>query len=345
MKTKKQAADFVHVGVRLLAWFQEHGRDLPFRHTRDPYRIWICEIIFQQTRIAQGMQHYLRFVERFPDVQALAAATPEEVLLYWKGLGYYSRALNIHAAAQQIINDFNGAFPRTYEDVLSLKGVGKYTAAAICSICYGEPRAAVDGNFYRILSRLFADDFDIASARAFSYFGDLAARLMPADQAGEFNEAMMDLGSEICRPQNPFCMYCPLQEDCLAYNTGTIAQFPVKSKKTKTLNLALTYYYVTAGDKFLVRQRGTGDIWKKLYEFPSDLPEDLQKYQVSETTVSHKLTHRNLLITIKQIELPDTLLNDMAKGHGFEIVNTNAAAEKAFPKPLQSYYEGVIRDK
>ncbi len=341
MKTKKQKADFVHVGVRLLAWFQEHGRDLPFRYTRDPYRIWICEIIFQQTRIAQGMEHYLRFVERFPDVQSLAAAAPEEVLLYWKGLGYYSRALNIHAAAQQVITEYNGVFPGTYEEVLTLKGVGKYTAAAICSICYDQPRAAVDGNFYRILSRVFADGFDTTSSQAFGYFEKLAERIMPEDRPGAFNEAMMDLGSEICRPQNPLCMYCPLQEHCLAYNTGTIHQFPVKTKKVKPTDLALTYYYVTADTRFLVRQRGTADIWKKLYEFPAELPEQLGQYQTGETLVRHQLTHRNLHITIKHISVPGAVLEEFAKTHHFEIVTAEQAGNKAFPKPLQSYFEAV----
>ncbi|MGZ5263508.1 MAG: A/G-specific adenine glycosylase, partial [Kaistella sp.] len=164
MKSKKQNADFLHVGELLLAWYKIHGRDLPFRNTNDPYKIWICEIIFQQTRIEQGLNHYNRFILRFPDVQTLADADNDEVLLYWKGLGYYSRALNLHKASLQIMHEFNGKFPENYDDILSLKGVGKYTAAAISSICFGAKIPAVDGNFYRVLSRVFADDFDVSNS-------------------------------------------------------------------------------------------------------------------------------------------------------------------------------------
>ena len=174
MKPKKQNADFLHVGEKLLAWYKIHGRDLPFRKTRNPYKIWICEIVFQQTRIEQGLNHYNRFIERFPDVETLANTETDEVLLYWKGLGYYSRALNVHKAAKQIVKDFNAKFPEKYEDILSLKGVGKYTAAAVSSICFGMKIPAVDGNFYRVLSRVFADDFDISNTSAFNYFSTIA---------------------------------------------------------------------------------------------------------------------------------------------------------------------------
>lgn len=338
MKTKNQNADFLHVGEKLLAWYKIHGRDLPFRNTNDPYKIWICEIIFQQTRIEQGLNHYRNFIARFPTVKSLAKAETDEVLLYWKGLGYYSRALNLHKASLQIMNDFKGKFPADYDDILSLSGVGKYTAAAISSICFGHKIPAVDGNFYRVLSRIFADDFDISNSKAFVYFSELALLMMPQKKAGHFNEAMMDLGSEICKPKNPLCLECPLMQDCLAFNTGTIQNFPVKTKKVKPTDLELTYYFVGFKDQFLIRQRDEDFIWKKLYEFPTTLPEDLQNFILSQKTVAHKLTHKNLKIHLYKVILPNhSLLKNFAKKEGFSITTREESHQKSFPKPLENY--------
>lgn len=342
MKTKKQNADFLHVGEKLLAWYRTHGRDLPFRSTKDPYKIWICEIIFQQTRIEQGLNHYHNFINRFPDVETLANADTDEVLLYWKGLGYYSRALNLHKAAQQIMEDYEGTFPEKYDDILQLKGVGKYTAAAISSICFGAKIPAVDGNFYRVLSRVFADDFDVSNSKAFQYFSELALLIMPEKQAGPFNEAMMDLGSEICKPRNPKCEICPLNKDCLAFNLGKIQDFPVKSKKVKPQDLELTYYFVEFGDSFLIKQRKEDFIWKKLYEFPIEIPEFFSKYVVSMKTVLHKLTHKNLKIHIYKVNLPTKkLLNDFAKEYDYTIANLEDSHQKSFPKPLENYLKNI----
>ena len=342
MKTKKQNADFLHVGEKLLAWYRTHGRDLPFRSTKDPYKIWICEIIFQQTRIEQGLNHYHNFINRFPDVETLANVDTDEVLLYWKGLGYYSRALNLHKAAQQIMEDYEGTFPENYDDILQLKGVGKYTAAAISSICFGAKIPAVDGNFYRVLSRVFADDFDVSNSKAFQYFSELALLIMPEKQAGPFNEAMMDLGSEICKPRNPKCEICPLNKDCLAFNLGKIQDFPVKSKKVKPQDLELTYYFVEFGDSFLIKQRKEDFIWKKLYEFPIEISESFSKYVVSMKTVLHKLTHKNVTIHIYKVNLPTKkLLNDFAKEHDYTITNLEDSHQKSFPKPLENYLKNI----
>ncbi|MCQ4034274.1 A/G-specific adenine glycosylase [Kaistella montana] len=342
MKTKKQNADFLHVGEKLLAWYKTYGRDLPFRSTKDPYKIWICEIIFQQTRIEQGLNHYHNFISRFPDIETLANAENDEVLLYWKGLGYYSRALNLHKAAQQIMIDHEGIFPEKYEDILQLKGVGKYTAAAISSICFGAKIPAVDGNFYRVLSRVFADDFDVSNSKAFQYFSELALQMMPEKQAGSFNEAMMDLGSEICKPRNPKCEVCPLNQDCLAFNLGKIQDFPVKSKKVKPQDLELKYYFVHFGDLFLIKQRKEDFIWKKLYEFPVEIPESFSGYVGSMKTVSHKLTHKNLTIHIYKVSLPTIkMLNDFAKEQGFTITNLVDSHQKSFPKPLENYLKNI----
>ncbi len=342
MKTKNQNADFLHVGEKLLAWYKIHGRDLPFRNTNDPYKIWICEIIFQQTRIEQGLSHYNNFIERFPDVQTLANAETDEVLLYWKGLGYYSRALNLHKAALQIVNDFKGKFPKKYDDILNLRGVGKYTAAAVSSICFGAKIPAIDGNFYRVLSRVFADGFDISNSRAFQYFSELALLMMPENEAGHFNEAMMDLGSEICKPRNPKCEICPLSQDCLAFNTGTIHNFPVKSKKVKPTDLELTYYFIAFEDQFLIRQRGDDFIWKKLYEFPTSAPAEFQGFIISQKTISHKLTHKNLTIHIYKIECPGFLsFKEFANAENFLITNLEDSHQKSFPKPLENYLHNL----
>ncbi|MBU4538457.1 MAG: A/G-specific adenine glycosylase [Weeksellaceae bacterium] len=342
MKSKKQNADFLHVGGKLLAWYKIHGRDLPFRNTNDPYKIWICEIIFQQTRIEQGLNHYNNFIKRFPDVETLANAENDEVLLYWKGLGYYSRALNLHKASLQIVHEFKGEFPEDYDDILKLKGVGKYTAAAISSICFGAKIPAVDGNFYRVLSRVFADDFDISSSKAFNYFAELALRMMPANEAGNFNEAMMDLGSEICKPKNPKCEICPLNKDCLAFNLGKIQDFPLKSKKAKPTDLELTYYFVEFKDQFLIRQRKEDFIWKKLYEFPSEIPTEFKSFIVGQKTVSHKLTHKNLTIHIYKVVLPTKKSFENFAGKGdFIITNLENSHQKSFPKPLENYLNRI----
>ncbi|SFI51042.1 A/G-specific adenine glycosylase [Halpernia frigidisoli] len=344
MKAKKQKPDFLHLGEKLLNWYGTNSRDLPWRKTKDPYKIWICEILLQQTQVKQGLNHYLRFVERFPDVKSLAEAHEDEVLLYWKGLGYYSRALNLHKASKQIMQDFDGNFPDDYESILSLKGVGKYTAAAIASIAFDLKYPAVDGNFYRVLSRLFADNFDISNAKAFQYFSELALLMMPEHQFGDFNEAMMDLGSEICKPKNPICVACPLNEDCLAFQSGTVNEFPLKTKKTKVTYLELTYYFINFKDQFLIKRRGDDFIWKKLYEFSTSIPEDFEQYIRRSNSISHKLTHKNLNIIINDVQLPDLeLLKKFASENDFEIINLEEAKQKSFPKPLQNYLENYSK--
>lgn len=343
MKTKKQNADFVHVGEKLLAWYKTHGRELPFRKTTDPYPIWISEIIFQQTRIEQGLGHYTRFINRFPEVASLAAAETDEVLLYWKGLGYYSRALNLHKAAKKIMDEFQGEFPANSGDLLKLNGVGHYTAAAIASICYNEKLPAVDGNFYRVLSRLFADDYDVSQPKAFPYFSALALRMMPDHEFGNFNQAMMDLGSEICKPKNPRCEICPLHEDCLSFATGKMLDFPVKTKKVKTTDLGLQYFFVEYQDQFLIRQRGDDFIWKKLYEFPTEIPVALTKFISHQQTVRHQLTHKNLTLHISKITLRSkkTFLAIAAES-GYLISDEKDAALKSFPKPLENYLKLMV---
>lgn len=329
------------LGEKILKWYKENARILPWRENVNPYNIWICEIVLQQTQVKQGMNHYLRFVERFPSVSDLANADTDEVLLYWKGLGYYSRALNLHKAAQQIMTDFNGIFPTEYSDILKLKGVGKYTAAAIASICFGAKIPAVDGNFYRVLSRIFADEMDISTSSAFAYFSELALQIMPDHSFGDFNQAIMDIGSEVCKPKNPNCEVCPVNVDCLAFASNQMHLFPVKTKKVKVEELFLKYYFVSFENQFLIKQRNDDFIWKNLYEFPTEIPAKWQEMNIKTSLIQHKLTHKKLSIEIHCISMDNkSLFENFAKEKSLIITTKEQANQKSFPKPLEKYIEG-----
>ena len=345
LKKKNKYTDFLNIGLKLLKWYDLNARDLPWRKTKNPYHIWVCEIVLQQTRVEQGKNHYLNFVERFPTVESLSSAEIDEVLLYWKGLGYYSRAINLHKAAQQVMEDFGGAFPDSFSEILKLKGVGKYTAAAVSSICFDEKVPAIDGNFYRVLSRVFADDFDVSSPKAYAYFYELALLIMPEENPGNFNQAIMDLGSEICKPKNPQCQVCPIQENCLAYETGKVLEFPVKSKKVKAVDLKLHYYYIMYEDKFLIKQRDDSFIWKKLYDFPESISQELEDFVVEEKTVHHKLTHKNLEISISKVILQDEkVFENYAQKHQLQITDYENSHQKSFPKPLENYLKKTFEN-
>lgn len=340
MKTTQQNSDFLHIGRKLLLWYGENARLLPWRETQNPYYIWISEIILQQTRVEQGLNYYLNFIQKFPDIQSLANAEIDEVLLYWKGLGYYSRAINLHKAAQQVMNDYQGKFPSTYDEILKLKGIGKYTAAAISSICFNEKVPAVDGNFYRVLSRIFADDFDISKTKAHQYFSDLTLLIMPNSDFGNFNQAVMDLGANICKPKNPDCEKCPVQQDCLAFSLGKATDFPIKTKKIKAESMDLHYYFVLYQEHFLIRQRGDASIWKKLYEFPAEIPAYLTPYIIKEEKTLHKLTHKNLNITIYSVFLDNEKdFKQFKNEQNFISLKIEDFHQKSFPKPLQSFLE------
>ena len=246
----------------LLSWFAREGRDLPWRRTRDPYRIWLSEVILQQTRVAQGLEYYLRFTERFPDIAALAAAPEDEVLKLWQGLGYYSRARNLHAAARQVMSRFGGVFPATYGEVRALPGVGDYTAAAVCSIVYDAPCAVLDGNVYRVLARLF----DTTAGKR--TFAELAQLQLDTSRPGLYNQAIMDFGALQCTPAQPRCGDCPLAGRCLALAAGTVGVRPVKQGRAKVRDRWFNYLHVTCGGQTLLHRRGGGDIWQGLYEFP-----------------------------------------------------------------------------
>ena len=299
----------------ILQWYKENKRLLPWRETSDPYRIWLSEIMLQQTRVAQGTPYYLKFIEAYPQVQDLARAKEEEVLKLWQGLGYYSRARNLHATAKIITEQYNGKFPNDYKELLSLKGVGDYTASAIASICFNLPRAVVDGNVYRVLARYYGVDLPINSREGVHYFKEKAAEVMDTGNIRDYNQGIMEFGALQCTPQNPNCVECPLQEGCVAFSTNSVGSLPVKLKKNKVRNRYFNYLVpIDENKKTKLQQRKGRGIWQNLYEFPllesekdmevGDLTENLANYKgleepsevylYNEDKIVHKLSHQHL---------------------------------------------------
>lgn len=273
----------------LSAWFAQNHRPLPWKGEKDPYLIWLSEIILQQTRVEQGMPYFERFRQRFPNVQSLADAPEDEVMKLWEGLGYYSRARNLHAAAKHIAYGLEGQFPDRYEDILSLKGVGPYTAAAIASFAYEEPTAVVDGNVYRILARFWGRSTPIDTTAGKKAFAQLAQQLIEASAAApsEHNQAMMDFGAVHCKPKAPLCSTCLLQGHCVAFQEQRVGQLPVKQKKQAKKRRYFHYLLLNQGAYVYVRKRTGKDIWRNLYEFPlleidqvGLSPEELQKHDI-----------------------------------------------------------------
>ncbi|MCR5270021.1 MAG: A/G-specific adenine glycosylase [Prevotella sp.] len=288
----------------LLKWFRENGRELPWRETHDPYAIWLSEIILQQTQVKQGWSYWERFMKHWPTVEALAAASEDEVLREWQGLGYYSRARNLHFAAKQIVT--MGGFPRTLEEIKSLKGVGDYTAAAIGSIAFGLPAAVVDGNVYRVLSRYFGVETPINTTEGKKTFTALAQSLLPPKEASAYNQAVMDFGAIQCTPQAPQCGSCPLQETCVALREDRVGMLPVKLNTLKVKERRLSYIYIRCKGQVAIHRRGAGDIWQGLYE-PYLVGEDnngvdLQQCLLLKKNVRHVLTHRILMADFYLLE-------------------------------------------
>ena len=324
----------------LLDWFAQNGRDLPWRHTKDPYAIWLSEIILQQTRIQQGMDYWLRFMRRWPKVEDLASATEDEVLKEWQGLGYYSRARNLHTAAQQIVA--LGGFPTTIEGIKQLKGVGDYTAAAIGSIAFGLPAAVVDGNVYRVLARHYGIDKPINTTQGKHLFTELAQSLLPTDQPAEFNQALMDFGAIQCTPTSPKCVVCPLQETCEALRTGRIDELPVKEKKLTIQTVRLTYIYIRCKGKTAIHRRPAGGIWQGLWE-PYNVvdahPLWGQEAILLAKDVKHILTHRILLADFHLLntDTQPSLPND------YIWVNENDLDQYAVPRLIEILLERLPR--
>jgi len=293
----------------ILQWFAQYGRELPWRGIGDPYGIWVSEVILQQTRIDQGRDYWLRFMQRFPTVKSLAEATEDQVLKQWQGLGYYSRARNLHAAARQVAS--MGDFPRTAAGWRQLKGVGDYTAAAVASMAFGDPVAAVDGNVYRVLARHWGIDTPINTTRGKREFQQLAQSLLPADQPATFNQAMMDFGATWCTPRSPRCQDCPVAATCEAWRQGRVDDFPVKQRRTAVVTRRFTYIHVRCGGQVALHRRPAGDIWQGLWEplliEDGALPQWDMKLVARD--VRHVLTHRIILADfyLAQLENPPQL--------------------------------------
>lgn len=307
MKTVVKASSMEDTVRLLVDWYECHRRPLPWRETRDAYAIWVSEIILQQTRVAQGLAYYRRFLDAFPTLESLAAADEEAVLRLWQGLGYYSRARNMHAAARQMVA--GGGFPRTAEGIRNIKGVGDYTAAAIGSFAFDLPLAAVDGNVMRVLSRLYAIDTPIDSTTGRRQLKELAQSLLPADAAAVFNQAMMEFGALQCVPSSPDCTVCPLAEKCLALAEGRVGELPVKGHRTKVRDRWLHYFLVetTDGDgrpAIYLHKRSEGDIWCGLYELPvRELDgEQEEPLLLPVRRVQHQLSHQLLHATLYRAE-------------------------------------------
>lgn len=252
---------------KLVEWYEAHRRDLPWRNTDDPYKIWLSEIILQQTRVNQGLPYYLRFVSRYPDVSSLAAAKEDDVLRLWQGLGYYSRARNMLKCARQVVTAYEGRFPTTYSELLTLPGIGAYTAAAIASFSSGENVAVVDGNVFRVLARIFGESIAINSPEGKKIFQSLADQLMPETNCGSHNQAMMEFGALWCTPRQPKCPTCVFLDDCFAAKNALQSELPVKAKPTKPRKRYFNYFVLKKGNALLMKRRDAKDIWQGLYDF------------------------------------------------------------------------------
>ena len=248
-------------------WFRQNSRDLPWRDTKNPYFIWLSEIILQQTRVNQGLNYYIKFTHQYPTVEDLAKADEQEVLKLWQGLGYYSRARNLHYAAKQVVNQHNGIFPHNYDQIRALKGVGDYTAAAIASFAFELPNAVVDGNVYRVLARYFNDDTPIDTSQGKKVFQAYANALIDSKHPAEHNQAIMEIGALVCTPKQPKCETCPLSESCQSFRKNTYLDLPVKNNKTK-IRKRYFHYLIPADNHYLIHQRTEKDVWQNLFQFP-----------------------------------------------------------------------------
>ncbi|MFI5136368.1 MAG: A/G-specific adenine glycosylase [Sphingobacteriales bacterium] len=252
----------------LVQWYQTNKRELPWRSTSDAYIIWLSEIILQQTRVEQGLPYFYRFIEKYPDVSSFAAADEDDILKLWQGLGYYSRGRNMLKTARMVQEVYKGHFPKTFEQLIQLKGIGQYTAAAIASFSANEAKAVVDGNVYRVLARYFGIDEPINSAKGQKTFQQIADELLDKQHPGLHNQAMMEFGAMLCKPKNPGCAGCPVREGCYAYTNNAVAALPVKLNKLKIRERFFNYFLVTDGDTVLVNKRGDKDIWANMYDLP-----------------------------------------------------------------------------
>lgn len=336
----------------LQKWYKINKRDLPWRQISDPYKIWLSEIILQQTQVVQGLSYYKKFVKTYPTVAHLAKAPADEVMKLWQGLGYYSRARNLHETAKIIVKEHKGLFPKTHEQIRNLKGVGDYTAAAIASFAYNLPHAVVDGNVYRVLSRVFGVELPIDTTEGKKYFNQLAKELLPKSNVAEYNQAIMEFGALYCRPANPDCGGCIFNSQCLAFQKKQVQVLPVKSKKTKVTNRYFNYIVFTYKNNTYIRKRTAKDIWQGLFEFvliettQRAKPQQILKHAIfkeatkeisfSVSKISseykHVLSHQNLHAVFYWIELSKPIADKSLKK-----VNLNAIEAFATPRLIEKH--------
>lgn len=336
----------------LLDWYQRHKRALPWRETTDPYLIWLSEVILQQTRVAQGLPYYQRFAETYPTVQDLAAAPEDEVLRLWQGLGYYSRARNMHHTARQIVEQYGGEFPDRYSELLKLRGVGNYTAAAIASFAFREKVAVLDGNVFRVLARVFGLSEDIAVPASRKVFQQLADQLIPADAPDTFNQAIMEFGAIQCTPLMPDCLFCPLQQTCFAFNHGLVQELPVKAKAKAARPRFFHYMVFELEGNYYLRKRLGGDIWEGLYDFylyesdskvlePDALLRELNEagiaieesqLQLPKKDYKHILSHQKITARFYLIRLQSRLREEVVQETRLALFDREKI--DALPKPI-----------
>ncbi len=343
---------------KLICWYMNHKRSLPWRESNDPYIIWLSEVILQQTRVKQGLPYFEVFKDRFPDVRSLARASQDEVLKLWEGLGYYSRARNMHQAAQQVVNQHKGKFPVDYKNLIQLKGVGDYTASAIASIGNDEKVAVVDGNVFRVLSRIFGISEPINSTNGKKAFKAQAEQLLPDQNIGTYNQAIMEFGALQCLPKNPQCSTCPVNNTCFAYRNNRQQEFPVKLKKPKVKTVYMNYLVLLDSQaQTLIRKRKGNGIWEGLFEFPLITSEnsidqqhiknhsffkeitgntDFQLYQYNQQAKKHLLTHRKLLAYFWIIEI-DQIPKEIKKY--YHITDKDEISQFAFPVLLSKFID------
>ncbi|MFI5134630.1 MAG: A/G-specific adenine glycosylase [Chitinophagales bacterium] len=344
---------------KLLRWHRKNMRDLPWKKTKDPYKIWLSEIILQQTRVEQGLPYYEKMIRLFPSVKHLAAASDDEVMHAWQGLGYYSRARNLHSAARQIVNELNGKFPSTYDDILKLKGVGNYTAAAIASFAFDLPYAVVDGNVYRVLARAFGIKDDINGGRAKKKFSKLANEILDKKNPAAFNQAIMDFGSLVCTPANPKCDQCFFRKSCYARTHEAVEDLPRNRKNQKIKLRWFNFFVLEKNDQLIIEKRTAGDIWEGLYQFPMIETSSFQKahdiLQLAmerkffsgrnprilnvSPVIEHKLSHQTIRAQFILAKRNNSLMKQRPE---WKQIGRGELKKFAFPKLIVSYYEKYL---
>ena len=340
----------------IIKWYKNNSRSLPWRDTKSPYFIWLSEIILQQTKVDQGLPYYQRFTERFPNIESLASASEQEVLRLWQGLGYYSRARNLHKCAHLIVSKYESRFPNTYEELLKLPGVGKYTAAAIASFAFQQRVPTIDGNAYRVLSRVYGIEQDIAASKAHALFFDFAKELMSENNASAFNQALMEYGALQCKPKSPNCQDCSLSSSCYAYLHNKQSVLPIKIKKLSVKKRYFNYFIFKKGDKISFKKRTEDGIWKNLYDFhliETDFSEEnIEKtiFELEKTIGSklkivkisksykHVLSHQQLFAHFILIEI-EHLPEEFFKENSLDFYSLKEVENLPKPKLIENYLE------